>query len=100
MYLQQHILLTSILSSHPKHPDFLQQQSVGVYLLNTFDIPDTFLGMHRAVIRMTKDFVPKDLVFFVMTKTDNEQKKYYFLGLAKHLMITLNSKKKKKECIC
>lgn len=77
-------LLTSILPTGPKHPDFLRLQPVGVYLLNTHDVLDTFLDKHRAVtvIRRTKDAFSKDVVILYWAKTENKQKNIV-LGIVK-----------------
>lgn len=64
-------MLTSI---RPKAPRSSQVTASQCLLIGTYDVPDTFLDTYRAVIRMTKDFVSKHLVFLSWTMTDNKQK--------------------------
>lgn len=57
---------TSVLTSimEPKVSNFFGQQLIGVYILNTYDVPDTFLDTHNTCDKFFCFFVSKDLVFF------------------------------------
>lgn len=77
-------MLTSIRPKAPRSPQATASQCL---LIGTYDVPDTFLDTHRAVIRMTEDSVSKDLVFLSWTMTDNKQKNIVS-GIAKGNMHT------------